>query len=193
MIPDSTQSQALQSWYKEGNELRMNPRHPLIKLAGEAGELLDLYGKHEYKPGFSWFERCECKHSKNSHDYLGCLETHCDCKLFYPVILSELGDWSFYMRIITWQQGVSFEMLCEGFEPFTTTLEELLNDLAYRSVKLHKRWLKFYVIDKGELQVLTFIFLTILKYLEVSLEDVLNLNYKKLNSEETQHGWSRAR
>lgn len=193
MNPDKSQQNALLSWYKEGNPLRLEPRHPLIKLAGEAGELLDLFGKHEYKPGYNWLEKCECKHNKNSHDYLGCLEKQCDCKFFYPIILSELGDCSYYLRIITWQQGVSFETLCQSFEPFTTTLEELLNDLAYRSVKLHKRWLKFQIIDKSELQILTFIFLSILHRLDVDLDTVLELNYKKLNSEETQHGWSQAR
>lgn len=191
--PDQAQVKALASWYKEGNPLHLEPRHPLIKLAGEAGEILDLYGKHEYKPSFNWLKKCECKHNELSHDYFGCLEPHCGCKKFYPIILSELGDYSYYLRIITYQQEISFEMLCDGYEGFTACLEELLNDLAYRSTKLHKMWLKIKKVNPYELQILTFIFLTILERLEVSLETVLDLNYKKLNSEETQHGWSAAR
>lgn len=189
--PDQAQAKALASWYKENNPLRLELRHPLIKLAGEAGEILDLYGKHEYKPNFNWWN-CTCGHSKKEHLDIdnSCVWFNCLCQLYHPKIVSELGDWSFYIRIVTFQQEVSFEMLCDGYTPFTACLEELLNDLAYRSIKLHKLWLKTQKVSPYELQILTFIFLTILERLEVSLEEVLDLNYKKLNSEETQHGWS---
>lgn len=190
---DASQINALASWYTENNPLRLNPRHPLIKLAGESGELLDLFGKHEYKPGYDWMKKCECKHDENIHDSYGCAASHCDCVSFYPIVLSELGDCSYYLRILSFQQEVSFEILCKDFEPFTASPEELLNDLAYRSVKLHKKWLKFNTISKIELQIITFIFLSILYRLDVSLETILNLNYKKLNSEASQHGWSKAR
>lgn len=195
--PDQAQQKALASWYKENNPLRLNPRHPLIALAGEAGELLDCLKKEEYKPNWSWWN-CVCGHSEKEHmnkdnDNSCVWFMHCPCQFYHPRIISELGDFSFYLRVITFQQEISFEMLCDGYTPFTTCLEELLNDLAYRSVKLHKLWLKTQKVNLSELQILTFIFLTILERLEVSLEEVLNLNYKKLNSEETQHGWSAAR
>lgn len=185
---DQAQEKALASWYKEGNELRLNPRHPLIKLAGEAGEILDLYGKHEYKPNFNWWNCKHCKTKIAQNNHLGVFGHS-----YTPLVLDELGDYSYYLRIITYQQSISFEMLCDAFEPFSACLEELLNDLAYRSIKLHKMWLKTQKVNPSELQILTFIFLTILERLEVSLEEVLTLNYKKLNSEETQHGWSAAR
>lgn len=187
-LPDQAQVKSLASWYKEGNPLRLESRHPLIKLAGEAGEILDAYGKEEYKPNWSWWTCSTCGCSKRQHE-----DSPYACKNYFPKIISELGDYSYYLRIITFQQGVSFEMLCDGYTPFTACLEELLNDLAYRSTKLHKMWLKTKKVNPYELQILTFIFLTILERLEVSLEEVLNLNYKKLNSENTQHGWSSAR
>lgn len=190
--PDQAQEKALASWYKEGNELRLDPRHPLIKLAGEAGEILDLFGKHEYKPGFNWWNCKHCKATRIQHEANINSAKFCN-KGYTPLILDELGDFSYYLRIVTYQQEVSFEMLCEGFTPFTACLEELLNDLAYRSIKLHKMWLKTQKVNPYELQILTFIFLTILERLEVPLEEVLALNYKKLNSEDTQHGWSAAR
>lgn len=189
--PDQAQAKALASWYKEENPLRLEPRHPLIALAGEAGELLDCFKKEEYKPNWSWWNCNKCKHTREEH--LATEDKKCDCSNYVPAVLSELGDWSYYLRIVTFQQEVSFEMLCDGYTPFTACLEELLNDLAYRSVKLHKMWLKTQKVNPYELQILTFIFLTILERLEVSLEEVLALNYKKLNSEETQHGWSAAR
>lgn len=163
--PCKAEKMALDSWYFPDNLLYLNPHHPLLGLAGETGEVLNLYKKHLYKPNFIWDDK----------------------------IIEEIADCSYYLRIICFQQGVSFEMLCDGYTPFTACLEELLNDLAYRSIKLHKMWLKTQKVNPSELQILTFIFLTILERLEVSLEEVLDLNYKKLNSEETQHGWSAAR
>lgn len=191
--PDQAQEKSLASWYKEENPLRLEPRHPLIAMIEESGELMGCFKKHNFKPNWNWFERCECKHVEAHHLAKGCLVPGCSCRGFYPIILAELGDYSYYLRIVTYQQEVSFEMLCDAFEPFTASLEELLNDLVYRSARLHKKWLKFNTIDKMELQVIVFIFLTILERLEVSLETVLDLNHKKLNSEDTQHGWSAAR
>lgn len=208
--PDQAQQKALASWYKENNPLRLEPRHPLIALAGEAGELLDCFKKEEYKPNWSWWNCAKCKHTKDEHNHTdeyyctglvtedkgyanGVEVFDCDCSNYVPIIIDELGDWSFYIRILTYQQSINFEMLCDGYTPFTACLEELLNDLAYRSVKLHKLWLKTQKVNPFELQILTFIFLTILERLEVSLEEILDLNYKKLNSEETQHGWGAAR
>ena len=40
--PDQSQLNALKTWYPTDNSLHLNPRHPAIKLAGEAGEILDF-------------------------------------------------------------------------------------------------------------------------------------------------------
>lgn len=40
--PDSFQQKALATWYQPDDPRYLDHRHPLIKLAGEAGELLDF-------------------------------------------------------------------------------------------------------------------------------------------------------
>ena len=40
--PDQSQLNALATWYPADNPLHLDPRHPTIKLAGEAGEVLDF-------------------------------------------------------------------------------------------------------------------------------------------------------
>lgn len=66
---------ALKTWYPKDHELHFNPHHPLGKLLGEWGELLDDYMKSLYKPGYE----------------------------FEP--LDELGDIWYYLRILCYQKG----------------------------------------------------------------------------------------
>ena len=61
---------SLRTWYPVDHELHFNPHHPLGKLLGEWGELLDDYMKSLYKPGY----------------------------VFEPV--DELGDIWYYLRIL---------------------------------------------------------------------------------------------
>jgi hypothetical protein len=64
---------ALRTWYPEGHILREDHHHPLGKLLGEWGELLDDYMKSLYKLGYE----------------------------FEPQ--DELGDIWYYTRILIWQ------------------------------------------------------------------------------------------
>ena len=64
---------ALKTWYPENHDLHTNSHHPLGKLLGEWGELLDDYMKSLYKPGY----------------------------IFKP--LDELGDIWYYLRILCYQ------------------------------------------------------------------------------------------
>jgi hypothetical protein len=66
---------ALRTWYPEDHNLHLNPHHPLGKLLGEWGELLDDYMKSIYKPGY----------------------------VFEPE--NELGDIWYYLRILCYQRG----------------------------------------------------------------------------------------
>jgi len=50
--PCPIQQRALKTWYPQNHELHTDPLHPLAGLAGEAGELLNLWKKDTYKPGF---------------------------------------------------------------------------------------------------------------------------------------------
>ena len=66
---------SLRTWYPEDHPLHFNPHHPLGKLIGELGELLDDYMKSIYKPGY----------------------------VFEP--LDELGDIWYYLRILCYQNN----------------------------------------------------------------------------------------
>ncbi len=70
---------ALRTWYPKDNPLHFDLHHPLGKLVGEWGELLDDYMKHLYKP-----------------DYV-----------FDPE--DELGDIWYYLRILAYQNNHEFK------------------------------------------------------------------------------------
>jgi hypothetical protein len=72
---DEAVQKALKTWYPKDHELHMNPHHPLGKLLGEWGELLDDYMKFLYKPGY----------------------------VFEPE--DELGDIWYYVRVLCYQKG----------------------------------------------------------------------------------------
>jgi hypothetical protein len=65
---------ALRTWYPKDHPLHFNRHHPLGKLLGEWGELLDDYMKSLYKPGY----------------------------VFEPE--NELGDIWYYLRILCYQK-----------------------------------------------------------------------------------------
>ncbi len=64
---------SLKTWYPKGHELHMNAHHPLGKLLGEWGELLDDYMKSLYKPDYQFDPK------------------------------DELGDIWYYVRILAYQ------------------------------------------------------------------------------------------
>ncbi len=45
---------SLRTWYPKDHHLHLDYHHPLGKLVGEWGELLDDYMKSLYKPGYEW-------------------------------------------------------------------------------------------------------------------------------------------
>ena len=170
--PDKSQEWALLTWYKEDNPLHKDARHPAIGLAGEAGELLNLYKKSEYKPGYNF--------DKNE-------------------FLLELSDYSYYLRILAYQKEVSFEELCKPYSEVNNKLFysnvdllELLSDLYSVSGKVLSRYLETNNIWTGKLTDCALYFLAILDNLDIKLQTVLDLNYKKLNSEPSNHGWHNA-
>lgn len=198
--PNEWQRKALLTWYKEDNPLHLDPRHPCIKLAGEAGEILDLYGKNEYKPGFSWWNCKGCGH-KPFDNPQNILEEGCLCLSrdggYTPLILDELGDYSYYLRILAYQKQVTFEELCKDFEKYreyySSDLLNLLSGLLNMSSDVLSEFVHDEVFELGHLQYCAWYFLAILHKLEIPLEQVLELNYRKLNSEPTAHGWKNAR
>jgi hypothetical protein len=75
MKMDKAVELALRTWYPEDHPLHMESHHPLGKLLGEWGELLDDYMKSLYKPGYK----------------------------FKPI--DELGDIWYYIRVLCYQEG----------------------------------------------------------------------------------------
>ncbi len=201
--PDNSQLKSLKTWYPVGHELHFDSRHPCIKLAGEVGELLDLYAKDEYKPNFSWWN---CKHCNHEHTGI-CKTWHnlgpdsddfyvCECNDYIPLVLDELGDISYYLRILAYHKRVTFEAFCSEFEKYLNyyvkdDLLKLLTGLMNNSDTVLSDFVFDDIIELGHLKYCVYFFLAILHKLDCSLEKLLELNYKKLNTE-NQHGWRHA-
>lgn len=187
--PDEYQQKALKTWYTPDNPLYLDPKHPLIKLAGEAGEILDLYGKHEYKPGFDWWNCKNCKHPKHT-DFRFCWVSGCTCRAYIPLVLDELGDFSYYLRVCMWQSRMNFySTAIDGFYPYDDNIEKYLGELAYLASSQYRYWLQSGKVSKGRYHRIIYNFMNILFKIDTPLEELLELNYTKLNSEPTAHGW----
>ncbi len=170
---------ALLTWYQPDNPKYRDPLHPTLKLAGETGELLDLYAKHLFKPDFDWKTCKACKGRDPSH------YNH------NPVSFAEdeLGDIWYYLRILAWIEGTSLKSIKSI--RVTNELENIIfinmnaARIAYATTKDEDN---FFRLDS----VYTYL-LRILDILNCTLEDLTELNYHKRNSESTNHGWKEAR
>jgi len=186
--PDDSQRLALLTWYSPDDPRYLDPRHPLIKLAGEAGEILDLYGKEEYKPGFSWWDCKKCEMDKDYH-------TRFMCEWGYtPLVLDELGDFWYYLRILTWQQGKTTQGVMNGYSDYQkfyleNDLLRCLASMARLATDLLSDYVDVGTFEGGHLQDCVFYFLTILSKLDCTLLRLTELNYQKLNSKPGAHGW----
>ena len=86
MYPDKIQQRALKTWYPPEHDLHGDKLHPILALAGEAGELANLYKKDRFKPGFE----------ASDDDYI-----------------DELGDCLYYLAILAYQFGLTVEELSQ--------------------------------------------------------------------------------
>jgi NTP pyrophosphatase (non-canonical NTP hydrolase) len=80
--PDKIQERALRTWYPPEHELHLDPIHPVMAMAGEAGEIANQLKKHLYKPDVEY--------------------TRAD-------FVEELGDLLFYVAIRAYQLGLTLE------------------------------------------------------------------------------------
>lgn len=191
--------QALKTWYPVDHPLHLDPKHPVLALAGEAGELLDLLKKDLFKPNFSWWNCKHCGYGDASHSMGKCLSgPGMGYKMlredYTPLILDELGDYLYYLGILTYQIDASLEeMIKKAFIFDTYDIEQLLVCLDYVSSGIAYGYLmRDQSINRYDLQIAINLFMSILQKLGVSLERVLEMNYRKLNSEESNHGWKGA-
>lgn len=162
---------ALQTWYPDDNQKHLELLHPALALAGETGELLDLLKKHLFKPGVNW-------------DDAG--------KYDIPMIEDELGDWTYYDRIIEYiQNEQSFKKidLPENMAEVITelvTLNYIVALFVYRLiVKNH--------FDENSRISMQYLFSQILQYTGKGYQDIVNKNFIKLNPKDgSKHGWKGA-
>lgn len=183
MTPDKYQAMAVKTFNGGDNPTR----HALLGLAGEAGELIELYKKDQYKPGFDWWD-CKCKWGKNDHRRG---ETPNGKKCDYtPLILDELGDWWYYYRIVSFIYGKPISHLNRECY-YNWDIDKLLGMIAQNSAVMLNDWLDKKQIDGSRLKVLWGCFAPLLDKLDCTLDHLTDLNYCKLNSEPTAHGWKR--
>jgi len=176
---------ALRTWYPEGHSLTKDSLHPVAKLAGEAGELLDLWGKDTFKPGFDW-HKCKTCNDRDPEHY-----NH----LYAPRVLDEAGDWSYYARILMWQADKKIEDFPMAWFPMAwfgypqDKIIHLLNWINFYSASLLMEFLNHGNIDLEYLEKGWQHFNNFLILVESDLDQVLVLNYLKLNSDDRHHGW----
>lgn len=187
---------ALKTWYDKDNPLHLDPLHPAIKLAGEAGELLDLYGKDQYKPGFSWWDCEHCGYGDASHTlercpYISQSDENILRGTYTPLVLDELGDLWYYVRILAYQLDVDPGTLAIGVNKGCSILQSLSWLSVYSSQGLNSFLLggQFSRAVVGDAYRHL---LNILKHLDTDLDHLTELNYQKLNSDPTNHGWKGA-
>ncbi len=183
----------LLTWYQPDNPKYRDPLHPTLKLAGEVGELLDLYAKHLFKPDFDWMNCKWCNLPKSKHVHLAydlyeCRDVELN-KFYIPKVLDELGDIWYYLRILAWIEGTSLKSIKSI--RVTNELENIIfinmnaARIAYATTKDEDN---FFRLDS----VYTYL-LRILDTLDCTLDQLTELNYDKLNSESANHGWKEAK
>lgn len=190
---DKYQEKALESWYKEGDKLRMDLLHPLLGLAGESGELLDLYKKNEFKVNFSWW-RCKicnfmpADKKRSDVDYFAF--TCMNGKTHVPLILDELGDFWYYLRIVTWIKDINIE---EYLKVVQFSVEDdilwCLNKINRLSGMQLTDYLKNGRVNNSDLLSILGWLMRLLLLLGCSLDELTEMNYKKLSGPD-QHGWA---
>lgn len=124
---------ALRTWYPSNHKLHYDPHHPLMKLTGEWGELLDDYAKSIYKPDYKF----------NSTDKLGdiwyylrilCYQNKCDRHGFayHPTIYHmRTDDIGFIIATAIFH---SSEALCSYFRGSSGSIFYL--DICYSAICL---------------------------------------------------------
>jgi hypothetical protein len=175
---------ALKTWYPKDHPLHSEMRHPAMKLAGEAGELLDLYGKHEYKPGFDWWYCKKC--GNNRHTQID------DCLTYAPLVLDELGDFTYYFRIICYIAGI--EMIPRKEPTFNSEwdIDNLLAVMAGNSCIILVEYLDYgNLVNEASFHIIWGCLTALFEKLNTTWEEVIELNYIKLNDSD-YHGWKGA-
>ncbi len=182
---------ALRTWYEKDHPLHFDPLHPAIGLAGEAGELLDLYKKERFKSGVSWWD-CVCGHKKHNKTLCYADNALCKCIIYTPKILDELGDLWYYLRILAYQLELPISTsLLQSMPP---AMDVILSQLNIATAKfLEGTIIEIRREDKGAiLNDVNYWFYMTLKEVDCTLDQLTELNWQKLKYGDN-HGWKGTR
>lgn len=162
-------SKTLETWHGgDGEEGKSNC---LLSMMGETGEIINLYRKRRFKPGY---------------------------ELKREVALDEIGDIWYYVRIWAYlnRDRIELEDLdrhikgnlfpkSEGEEKLLAALFNKVNDLVNDRLYEHRRlW------SPGELTVIIILIEGLLDEWDCSLDELTELNYQKLTKNADHHGWN---
>jgi hypothetical protein len=175
---------ALETWHNPDNPLYHGFRHPTLKLAGEIGELLDLYAKHKFKPRFDWMQCKYCGNFGLAHQ-----DPESDCWEYVPLVLDELGDIWYYLRILAW---INDSDITYDYSHCDSTQSLIIDMYSQANAVLQGIFGK----DRFNVDRLKIIYghsIKLLALLDTDIDELTELNYQKLNSEPTNHGWKDAR
>lgn len=189
---NDTIEKALLTWYPKDHKLHLDLLHPAMKLAGEAGEIVDLVAKHKFKPGFSMWSCKYCNKSKTLHDDNKChsISRIVHNRFYTPLIADELGDWWYYCRILAYITDK--ELAINELQANEHGLLIHINGLNVMSALIFSEYLDCGSINTSKLQIAFSWFITLLQVLDLSLDQITESNYRKLNSDPTHHGWKGA-
>jgi len=174
---DESQQLALKTWYVLDHELHNDFNHPLMKLVGEIGEFIDGYAKGIYKPEF--VEGYEFHRDK---------------------ALAELGDISYYLRILAYQCELTmgtlkaeWKVLVNGYSGYMK-VESILAEMSYAASQIYRVYRKYagYGISpvediQAKLPVIFSGLLLILAEYDTTWDELILMNREKLK--DGKHGW----
>lgn len=181
---------ALLTWYSEDHSLHLDLKHPAMKLSGEIGELIDLWAKNEYKPGFDWWK---CKHCKQAgveyNTRAWCNPIRSKGTDYTPLVLDEIGDIDYYLRILSYITGK--ELFGKYYSP-NEDIDKLLLRMSLNASIFAFDAIIGGKVDISRLRLIASHLEALVGKLGVTLEEVREMNYKKLNGDDSHHGWANA-
>lgn len=181
-IPDYPIQLALKTWYLPDNPEHFKARHPAMGLLGEIAETLNYIKKVKYKPGIEF-----------NREYF----------------LEEMGDSSYYVRILAYQCQETFESIHKlveyRYNSEKITIEYALMRMTFHAASILSRILTPYdcncKIDEVDAEFVVDDLAKIVGWIEVlitqqnyTFDEMFTDNYQKLNKPGNKmNGWEDAR
>lgn len=182
--------QILKSWYTSSHSLHLDPLHPAIGLAGESGELLNVWKKHEFKPGYDYWLCKVCGKAQKcyQHYQMGIGIDNSSEHIYTPIILDELGDLAYYTLILHYQSSLELPELYQA----ELEILDILIGINIASGRLLAQIRRENVINHPYLHSVWRHILLLCHQLGTSIDEVMKLNDQKL-SQKNMNGWEKAR